>query len=70
MQPPEQRGAGRLFDLEEQQVGERRLRALDLRGEHRLLAHVAVEEEVGVGEQRGDAVEAPKGEQGAFEQWL
>jgi hypothetical protein len=63
-------GAGRLLHLEEQQVGERRLRALDLRGEHGLLAHVAVEEEVGVREQGGDGVQPAEGEQGTLEQRL
>ena len=40
-----QRDARRLVELEQQQVRERRLRALDLRGKHSLLADVRVEEE-------------------------
>lgn len=46
--------------LEEQEVGERRLRAFDLRGEHRLLADVRVEQRVGVGEKCRDPVETPE----------
>ena len=49
--------AGRLVQLEEQQVREGGLRALDLGGEHCLLAHVGVEEERRVRQQRGDAVQ-------------
>ena len=62
--------AGRLVDLEEQEVGERRLRPLDLGGEHRLLAHVGVEEEVGVRQQGGDAVESAEGEQAPLQERL
>ena len=55
-----ERHAGGLLHLEEQQVGERGLRALDLGGEHRLLADVGVEEKIGVWQQSGDAVEPPR----------
>ena len=39
-----QRNAGHLIQLEQQQVGERRLRAFDHGGQHGLLADVHVEE--------------------------
>jgi hypothetical protein len=62
---------GRLFDifdrdpcrdvvLEEEEIGERRLSALDLRGEHRLLADVAVEEVIWIRKEQGDSIEAPQ----------
>ena len=40
-----QRHARRFVVFKQQQVGERRLSALDLRGEHRLLANVSVDEQ-------------------------
>ena len=52
-----ERHARRLVELEEEQVRERRLRALDLRREHGLLADVGVEEERLVRQQRRDAVQ-------------
>ena len=51
---------GRRVVLEEQQVRERGLGALDLRGEHGLLAHVHVEQAVGL-EGGGDALEPAEG---------
>ena len=62
--------ARRLVELEEQQVGQGRLGALDLAGEHRLAPDVGVEEQVGVREQSGDAVQPPAGEQGPFQRAL
>jgi prevent-host-death family protein len=44
------RHTGLLVDLVQQQVRERGLRALDLRGQHRLLAHEAVEQQRRVGQ--------------------
>src|SRR5688572_1688484 len=41
-----QGNAGRLLQLEEEEIRERGLRALDLGGEHRLPAHIRVEKEV------------------------
>jgi hypothetical protein len=52
------RDAWHLVQLEEKQVRERGLRALDLRGEDGLLADVRIEEELSIGKQCGDAVEA------------
>ena len=63
-----ERDAGRLLDLEEQQVGERGLRALDLRREHGFLADVGVEEERLVGQEGRDAVESAEREDGGLEQ--
>jgi hypothetical protein len=45
-----ERHAGLLVDFEQQQIGQRRLGAFDLRREHRLLAHEAVEHQVRVGQ--------------------
>lgn len=56
------RRARRPLHLEHEQVGERGLRPLDLGGEHGLLPHVGVEEDVGVGQQRGQGVEAAQRE--------
>ena len=49
--------AGRLLQLVEQQVGERRLRPLYLGGEHRLLAHVGVEKQRLIRQQRRDGIQ-------------
>ena len=62
-----ERNAGRFVQLEEQEVRERRLGPLDLRGQHRLLADVGVEEERPVREQGRDAVEAADGEHRGLE---
>lgn len=43
--------------LESQKVGERGLRAFDLGAEHRLFAHIHVEEELLARQQNGNAVE-------------
>lgn len=64
------RHAGHFVELEEQQVRERRLGALDLGREHGLAPHVGVEEEIGVRQQLGDAVEAAEREGGPFEERL
>ena len=52
--------AGRLVELEEQQVGQGRLGTLDLAGEHRLAPDVGVEEQVGVRQEGGDTVQPPE----------
>src|SRR5439155_22245488 len=54
------RHARLLIQLEQHQVGERRLRALDHRGQHRLLAHEAVEQQRSVRQQAGHTVELPQ----------
>ena len=53
-------GARGGLGLEAQQVGERRLRALDLGREHGFLADVHVEEQLLARQQHGDAVEPPE----------
>ena len=65
-----QRNAGCLRGLEEQQVRQRRLHAFDLRGEHGFLAHVDVEEEAPVREERRDAVEPTHGKHRGFQRRL
>ncbi len=65
-----ERHAEGLVELEEQEVRKRRLGALDLAGEHRLAPDVGVEEQVGVGQQGGYAVQPPAGEQGPLQQTL
>jgi hypothetical protein len=65
-----QRHARRFIQLEEEQIRERRLRPLDLGGEHRFLSDVGVEEERLVREQRGDAVQPTDRQDGPFEQRL
>jgi hypothetical protein len=59
-----ERHAGSRVGFEEQQVGERRLRALDLGREHRFLAHVGVEKECGLRQQEGDSIEPADGHRG------
>ena len=59
-----ERHAGRLLELEEQQVRQGRLGPLDLGREDRLLADVAVEEEVGVRQERREAVEPAERQEG------
>ena len=56
-----------LVNLEEQQVGERRLRTLDHRRQHGLLAHEGVEEQRRVRQQVGQRVELAKREQRGVE---
>ena len=53
--------AGLGLGLEAQEVGQRRLRALNLGGEHRLLADVHVEEQLLARQEHGDAVKPAKG---------
>jgi len=65
-----QRHARRFVELEQEQVGERGLRALDLRRQHRLLAHVGVEEQGLVRQEGGDAVEPADGQHRRLEQLL
>ena len=55
--------AGFLIQLEQQQVGKRRLRPLDHGGEHRFLADVHVEEQRGVRQQGRDTVQTPERQQ-------
>ena len=54
------RRSGRHLVLEEEQVGERGHRSLDLRGEDGLLANEGIEKLGGVRQQEGDAVKAAK----------
>jgi hypothetical protein len=54
------RNARCVFMLEEEELRERALSALDLRGENSLLADIGVEELIWVGEQQRDAVETPE----------
>ena len=61
-----QRGAAGGVVFEEQEFGEGGLRAFDLGREDGFLAHVGVEEELGVGEQSGDAGEPAEGDAGAL----
>jgi hypothetical protein len=61
------RHAGLLVDLVEQQVGEGRLRAFDLRREHRLLANEAVAQQRSVGQVDRERVEPAQGEQRVVE---
>jgi hypothetical protein len=55
---------GRLLQLEEEQVRQGRLGPLDLGGEDRFLADVAVEEEVGIREECREGVEPAERQQG------
>lgn len=52
---------GRLVVLEEQQIGERRLRPFDLRREHSLFPDVGVEKLIGDRKKKRDPVEPPEG---------
>ena len=61
-------GAGRSPRFVEHQVGQRGLEALDLGGQDCFFTDVAVDEDVGVGQQFGDRVEAAEGGGGLFEQ--
>ena len=65
-----QRHAGRLVVFKQEQVGQRRLSALDLRREHRLLAHVGVDEQRQVRQYGSQAVEPAEGLVCLFEQTL
>ena len=58
-----QRHAGFLIQLEQQQVGKRRLRPLDHGGEYRFLADVHIEEQRGVRQQGRNAVQPTEGQQ-------
>ena len=58
------------FHLEQQQVGQRRLGAFDLRREDGLAANVGIEKQVRIGQQRRDAVQPAAGQQGAIQQPL
>src|SRR5687767_11736737 len=61
-----QRDAGQLVALVEQKVGERRLGALNLRGEYRLLAHIQVQEKRAIRQQGGEPVQTPERAIGAL----
>jgi hypothetical protein len=64
------RNAGCFLQLEQQQIGKRGLSALDLGGQQGLTPHLGVEEQFGVGQQRGDAIEATAGQQRLLVQGL
>jgi hypothetical protein len=55
------------IQLEQEQIRQGGLCPLDLRGEHRLLPDVGVDEEGGVGEQGRDGIQATEGDQGEVE---
>ena len=65
-----ERHAWSLGQLKEQEVGEGRLRALDLRGEHGLAPDVRVEKKMRVRQQGADAVQPSNGECGALQKQL
>ena len=65
-----ERNAGCFLQLEQQQIGEGRLGALDLGGEHGLAPHVGVEEQLGIGQQGGDTIQAAAGQQRLLVQGL
>ena len=65
-----ERHAGRLLELEQQEVGQGRLRALDLRRQHRLAPDVGVEKELRIRQQGRDAVEPAQRQRRFFEQAL
>lgn len=61
------RHAGLLVDFVQEEIGQRGLRSLDLRREHRFFANETVEQKRGIGEERRDGVEPAEGEQGVVE---
>ena len=65
-----ERNAGRLVHLEEQEIGQRRLGALDLGGQQGLFPDVAVEKKVRIRQQRREAVHAAKRQQRALQRAL
>jgi hypothetical protein len=64
------RNAGCFLQLEQQQIGQRRLGALDLGGEQGLAPQVGVEEQIGIGQQGGDTIQAATGQQRLLVQGL
>lgn len=58
------------LQLEQQQVRQRRLRAFDLRGQHRLAADIGVEKKVWIGQQGSNAIESSARQQCLFQQAL
>ena len=63
-----EKNPGSLRQLEEQQIRQGGLGALDLAGEQGFAADVGVEEQVGIGKQACHAIEAPTGQEGAIVQ--
>ena len=61
------RDARGFLRLVQQQVGQGGLRALDLRGQQRLLADIHVKEQRRIGQDGGDAVEPSNGLVGQFQ---
>ena len=61
------RHPGQFIELKEHQVGERRLRTFNHRGQHCFLAHKAVKKQCGIGQQVGNCIEPPQGHQGSVE---
>jgi hypothetical protein len=64
------RHARRFLQLEEEEVRQRGLCALDLGGKHGFLAHIRVEEEVLVRQETRHAIETAEGEQGAVQPFV
>ncbi len=60
----------RLFQLKEQEVGQRRLCSFNLRGEQRLPADVGVKEDAGIRQKQRDAIQSAQRECRAFQQPL
>ena len=65
-----ERRAWSLGQLEQEEIGEGRLSALDLRGQHRFTPDVRVEKEVRVRQECADAVETSDGQCGPFQEHL
>src|SRR5271166_839412 len=59
--------ARRYTELVSEQIIERRLRTLDLRGQHRLFAYIDVQQQVCIRQACRSAIEAPQGKQRVIE---
>ena len=59
--------SGGFLEFEQEEVGQGRLRTLDLRGEHRLLSDVHVHEEGSVGQQGRHAVQSAQADRGRLQ---
>ena len=65
-----ERDPGRLLQLEQEEVRQRRLGSFDPGGEHRLLAYVGVQDQRFVRQERRDGVQPSEGERCRFERLL